>query len=100
MIINPLTLFFYDFSLVILMVTLSYLSKRLGEALKIKPYYKILYFTSATIIFAASIDMIAETLQLSTFSFFSITLRFCSSVAAFFVCLVYWKWLFAEFFKN
>lgn len=100
MVINPQTLFFFDFSLVMLMVILSYLSKRLGEALKIKPYYRILYLTSAIIVLAAALDIIAETIQNSTISLISITLRFASSAIAFLICLIYWKWLFTEFLKN
>ncbi len=95
------SLFFFDLSAVILMAVLAYLSKRLGEALKIGPYYKILYATGILIVCAIVLDMVNEAVTLNLpISVISISMRFAAGVAAFLVCLKYWKWLFSEFFRN
>ncbi|HAJ79823.1 MAG TPA: hypothetical protein DCO75_08625, partial [Fibrobacteres bacterium] len=49
---------FFDISSVIAMLIVASLSKTIGEALKIKPYYKFLYFTSACIMVSAVIDTV------------------------------------------
>jgi hypothetical protein len=98
--INIQSLAFFDISAIIIMFVLAYLSKRLGNALKIKPYYKILYITAVLIISASTIDMITESFHMSTLFYISMTFRFVSSVVAFFVCLRYWNWLFSEFLKH
>ncbi|HON11289.1 MAG: hypothetical protein GX089_02435 [Fibrobacter sp.] len=101
MIINQQSLFFFDISTIILMTVLAYLSKRLGEALKIGPYYKVLYGTGLLIILAICIDMINDALSLGlSFTTISVLLRFAAGAMAFFVSLKYWKWLFSEFFRN
>jgi len=98
--LNLQSLFFFDVSAVIIMVVLAYLSRHLGEALKIKPYYKLLYITAALVICASGIDIITETVHLNLSFTVSLALRFAASATAFMVCLRYWNWLFAEYFKH
>jgi chromate transport protein ChrA len=90
----------FDISMVILMIILAYLSKRLGDALKIKPYYKGLFVTAFIIILASCFDFITTTLSQFSIPYLSLSLRFISGCTAFLICLKYWKWLFSEFFKS
>jgi hypothetical protein len=94
------TLFFFDMSAVTTMLVFAYLSKRLGEALPIKPYYIILFFTSAAIVAASGIETIPQSLSLKFISLLTYTIRCAATGVAFFVVLRYWKWLFAEFSKS
>lgn len=98
--INIHSLTFFDLSVVITMLSIAYLSKRLGEALKIKPFYKILYITSFFIVCASGVDIIANSVHITSLSTVSMSFRFISSAVAFVVCLRYWNWLFSEFLKN
>jgi len=54
--INPGFLTFFDISFIIAMLVISYLSKRLGDALKVAPFYKLLYITAAFVAVASIID--------------------------------------------
>ncbi|MFP4012490.1 MAG: hypothetical protein ACLFVQ_00250 [Chitinispirillaceae bacterium] len=94
------TLFFFDVSAVSLMLVLAYLSKRLGDALQIKPYYRILFFTSAAIVGASGIDTIPSSLSFTLTAILTNFIRFAASLTALVVVLRYWKWLFAEFSKT
>lgn len=94
------SLAFFDMSAVIAMFVLAYLSRRLGDALKIKPYYKILYITAFCIICASILDIVSLSIFISSISIISLALRFIASAWAFFVCLRYWNWLFSEFLSD
>lgn len=102
--VNIHSLFFFDISFVIMMIIIAYLSKRLGEALKIKSFYKLLYITSFLVVCASSLDAVSGTFGNTAISNVTLTismvLRLFSGIAAFFVCLRYWSWLFPEFFKG
>jgi hypothetical protein len=98
--VNIHSLTFFDISAVIAMFVLAYLSKRLGDALKIRPYYKMLYITALCITCAAVYDIVSTSFHITTLPFLSMALRFISSAGAFFVCLRYWNWLFSEFLRN
>ena len=54
------TLFIYDASAILLMLVLAYLSKRLGDALKIRRYYRLLYFAASVIVTAFLISLFKE----------------------------------------
>lgn len=82
------------------MIILADLSKRLGIALKIKSYYKLLYATSIIIIAASGIDLAVNTIKLPVSPYIPLLMRLVSSIIAFVVCLRYWNWLFPEFFKK
>lgn len=98
--VNIHSLTFFDISAVIAMIVLAYLSKRLGDALKIKPYYKILYITALCITCASIIDIVSISFHITSMPFLSMAIRFTASAGAFFVCMRYWKWLFSEFLRN
>lgn len=98
--VSPRGILFFDIAIIFFMLVLAYLSNRLGEALKIKPYYKILYLTSIMIILAASIDALTE---ITVFSFLikpAVFIRFLAGAIALVIVLRYWGWIFFEFFKN
>jgi hypothetical protein len=82
------------------MLLVAHLSKQLGSALKIKPYYRILYGTAAIILAAGSIDIILSATGFTpgwqSAAFF---LRCAGSALALLACFPYWKWLFAEYFS-
>ena len=96
---NLQALFVFDISTTLMMMILAFLSKRLGEALKIIPFFKILYLTSLLVITSSTTDFIADFLSLPVLSLVTVAIRFISCVTAFVVCMVYWKWLFSAF-KN
>lgn len=98
--VNPESLFFYDVSSIVIMIVLAYLSKRLGDALKVKPYYKLLYVTSFLVICSSGLDIVSGTVTVSAATVISMALRFSAGAIALGVCLKYWNWLFAEFFKG
>jgi hypothetical protein len=93
-----LTMILLDCSVVISMLILAYLSKRLGNALKIRPYYLLFYCTAILIAVAAGIDIAAISFSVPHWPQFSLYLRGIAGSIAFGVCLRYWKWLFSEFF--
>jgi hypothetical protein len=99
MVFNLHSLTFFDISAIILMFVLAYLSKRLGDALKIKPFYKMLHVTAFCIACASIFDIVSSSFNF-TLPFVSMSLRFISSAGAFLVCLRYWNWLFSEFLRN
>jgi len=93
-------MFLFDVAVVTMMLVFAYLSKRIGEAMHIKKYYKIFFGTSAAIVAAAGFDTIPQPLSFESVSILTNTIRFAAAVLAFVVALRYWKWLFAEFSKK
>ena len=93
-----LTMILLDCSVVTSMLILAYLSKRLGNALKIRPYYALLYFSAILIAVATGIDIAASSLSVPHWPLLSLYIRGIAGCIAFGVCLRYWKWLFSEFF--
>ena len=94
------SLFFFDMSAIAMMLVFAYLSKRLGEALALKPYYVILFATSAAIVVASGLETIPQSLSYRAIAIIAYTLRCVATGVAFFVVLRYWKWLFIEFSKK
>lgn len=93
-----LTMVLLDCSAVISMLILAYLSKRLGNALKVRPYFILLYVTAVLVAVAAGVDIAAMSFSAPHWPRFSLYLRGIAGCIAFGVCLRYWKWLFSEFF--
>jgi hypothetical protein len=93
-------LFFFDAAAAIMMLVLAYLSKRLGEAMHIRPYYLILFVTAALILVASGLETIPRPLSFEFMASLANALRFAAAALAFAVALRYWKWLFAEFSKK
>ena len=93
-------IFFFDVSVIIFMFVLAYLSNRLGEALKITPYYRILYVTAIMIIGASVLDVLTGIITVPSVSRMSLFIRFLAGVVACGIVLRYWIWVFSEFFKH
>jgi len=93
-------LFFFDAMAVIMMLVLAYLSKRLGEAMHIRPYYVIFFVTATMIVLASGLETIPRPLSLKFVGSLANSFRFVASATAFVVALRYWKWLFAESSKK
>jgi hypothetical protein len=93
-------LFFFDVTAVTMMLVLAYLSKRLGEAMRARPSYMILFATAALVVAAAGLETIPESLSFGFVSLLPSSMRFAAAAVAFAVTLRYWKWLFAEFSKK
>ncbi len=98
------TIVFLDIAVIIIFLVLAYLSKRLGEALKTPPFYKLFYVGAV---------VIAVTMVIQVFSMIIVTpilsqisdsvlmgMRFLSGFLAVVASLQYWRWLFSEFFKH
>jgi uncharacterized membrane-anchored protein len=91
------SLFLLDASAVMLMLIVAYLSKRLGEALKIASYYKIMYITAILVFIAFGTDAFCDTIQYQMQGSFTMAIRSIAGVFALLACLPYWKWLFFEY---
>ncbi len=94
------SIFFFDLPAIIFMFVFAYLSNRLGEALRIAPWYKILYGTAVIIITASVLDALTSAMPLQLIMTISLILRFVGGVVSCAVVLRYWIWVFSEFFKN
>jgi len=93
-----LTLILFDCAMITIMLILAYLSKRIGNALKIKPYYLLLYVTAILIVVAGIIDLAALSFSVVRWPPYTLYIRGAAGCMATGVCLRYWKWLFSEFF--
>jgi len=93
-----LTLVLLDSSVITSVLILAFLSKRLGSALKIKPYYRLLYVTAVLIAATGIIDITIMLNHITGLPAFTLHIRGCAAFMAVVVCLRYWKWLFSEFF--
>ena len=93
-----LTMILLDCSVITSMLILAYLSKRLGNALKIRPYYLLLYVMAILIVVADGIDLAALSFSAAHWPLGTLIIRGIAGCSAFGVCLRYWKWLFSEFF--
>jgi hypothetical protein len=96
----PHSLILFDGSAIVIMIIVAYLSHRLGEALKILPYYRLLYLTALIIAVTAVCQTICIDLNITIPQRVPMILRFVSALVAFLVCLKYWKWVFTEYFKK
>ena len=94
------TLLVFDISAALIMVLIAYLSKQLGAALKIRPFYKILYLTTGLVSAAAAIDLSGKSFTNANLILLTLGFRATAGVAALVVCLPYWRWLFGEYFSK
>ncbi len=94
------TLALFDASAILTMIILAYLSRRLGEALKIPPFYRILYVTSVFIALAAIGETISSDIGLTVPQSIPMLVRLASAGTAFLVCLKYWNWAFSEYLRK
>jgi hypothetical protein len=98
--VTPHSLILFDGSVMVIMIIAAYLSRRLGEALKIPPYYRLLYLTAIVIAVTAVGQTIGNDLNIRIAQSVPMVLRFVSALVAFLVCLKYWNWAFTEFFRK
>lgn len=95
---------FLDIAVIIIFIILAYLSKRLGEALKTPPFYKLFHAGIGLIVAALLINTLAMNDILVTTQAFSFTvpmgLRFLAGILSIFASMQYWNWLFSELFKH
>ena len=93
-----------DMATVVILSVLASLSKPLGDALKIRPYFRLFYLAAALVLFGSLLDSLSmdATFALSRgFSeVLSGALRLTAGLISVGVCQRYWKWLFGEFFKK
>ena len=96
----PHSLILFDASAILTMIIMAYLSRRLGEALKVPPFYRILYGTAALIAIAALLETVSHDIFIHVPQSIPILVRLASACAAFFVCLKYWNWAFTEYLRK
>lgn len=85
------------------MVVLANLSMRLGSALKIPPYFRIFHVSTALVLCASLINVIAQTfpaMSATAYQTTSMLMRSVAGVLSVATALRYWKWLFAEYAKR
>jgi hypothetical protein len=88
----------FDMAAMVTMLSLLALSKRIGEALKIPKWYRILFLTTLMTFAASGIDAFHDSFSDPVFGITAMTLRVVAAIVAFATCLPYWKWLFSEYF--
>jgi hypothetical protein len=91
---------FFDIAAMVAMLVIASLSKTIGEALKIPPYYKLLYCSSIFLAAAALTDSLPLYLKFSIPSTIPLGLRCLAGFMAIPICQRYWKFLISEYFKN
>jgi hypothetical protein len=93
-------LILFDIAAVMAMLVIAYLSRSMGEALKIPAYFRVLHLTSFLVAIAALIDAIPKNSLFPFSETVSMAIRCAAGIMALPVCLRYWKWLISEYFKN
>lgn len=93
-------LFLFDASAVISMIIVAYLSRRLGEALKVKPFYRILYVTAAVIAIVSVSEFFLNNAHVMISTSITSGIRFAAAILGFAVGLRYWSWLFSEYLRK
>ena len=88
---------FIDIAMIIILAVLGSLSKRLGEALKVAPYYKFFYVA----IFATTISAFFDSGSYTDVFFeihitITLAIRLVSVLLALYATIKYWHWLFSE----
>jgi chromate transport protein ChrA len=96
----PIGLIVFDIAAVISMIIVAYLSRRLGEALKVKPFYRILYVTAAIIVVVSIAEFFLNNAHVMVPPLITSGIRFAAAFFGFAVGLRYWSWLFSEYFRK
>ena len=93
-----------DVSVFLLIMILSELSKRIGEALKVPHFYHYYYTCAALLIFLIIVDIVSPYILPNTakHEIFVITLALRAGLvlSTFPVAMIYWRWLFSENLKR
>jgi hypothetical protein len=95
-----MTRLLFDCSMMSSMLILAYLSRKMGEALKIVPYYLVLYAAALLVVTAAGIDIAVKAQASGVLPEWAVYARCLAGAAALCAGLRYWKWLFGEFFGS
>jgi len=95
-----MTRLLFDCSMMSSMLILAYLSRKMGEALKIFPYYLVLYVAALLVVAAAGIDIAVKAQAVGVLPQWAAVLRCLAGAAAVAASLRYWKWLFGEYFGS
>ena len=98
------SLIILDLAAAALMTVLASLSRRLGTALKIAPYYRFTHVAVVMVLIAALMNAVMSgTAALHGNPLMDViaeALRLCAGIIAVASCLRYWKWLFSEYLKK
>jgi hypothetical protein len=97
---HPLSaLIVFDIAVCVMLAVLASLSARLGGALKIGPWYRLLYFACALVMLALITDtlVISGSIPHVKLRVLTLGLRCIAGILGVLTSLRYWKWLFAEF---
>lgn len=98
------SLIFLDIAAVTIMLVLASLSRSLGEALKIPPYYGAFYAGVGAIVAALLVNATPVSgpgiTDRGSSLIVPMLLRLIGGIVSAGACLRYWKWLFLEYFKN
>ncbi len=90
-----------DLSVFLLLIVLANLSRRIGEALMIPGYYRILFYMSGLIAFSSFIDIFIKGLEnVEYIHTITLLLRASAALISIPVCYKYWKWLLKENLKG
>ena len=95
-----MTRLLFDCSMMSSMLILAYLSRKMGEALKIFPYYLVLYAAALLVVAAGGIDIAVKAQAIGIQPQWAAFLRCFAGAAAVVASLRYWKWLFSEFIGS
>lgn len=95
-----MTKLLFDCSMMSSMLILAYLSRKMGEALKIFPYYLVLYAAALLVVAAGGIDIAVKAQVFGVSPEWPGILRCLAGAAALCASLRYWKWLLSEFFGS
>ncbi len=94
-------LFILDISIFLLLIVLANLSKRIGEAMMIPPFYQILYYLAVLVAGASITDVVVKGMQdLDYIHTITLSARSIAAIVSIPVCYRYWKWLFNENLKR
>lgn len=90
-----------DLSVFLLLIVLANLSRRIGEALMIPGYYRILFYMSGIIAFSSLVDIFIKGIEnVEYIHTITLIVRSVAAIVSIPVCYKYWKWLLKENLKG
>lgn len=89
-----------DVAVIIILSVLCSLSRKLGDALKIRPYYKFFYLGISLIVCALLVNALSSGARSAAVDMVAVGFRLSAGIVSVMVCLRYWQWLFPEYFKK
>lgn len=90
-----------DLSVFLLLIVLANLSRRIGEALMIPGYYRILFYMAGIIAFASMVDIFIKGIEnVGYIHTITLLVRAAAALISIPVCYKYWKWLLKENLKG